>query len=79
MHEGGFEGLPSVGSNEVAVGDSGVLCVDHGPRASPEQVGTTRSKRLGESVEVVDKIVVELHKYFASGHDHMVEHMHHES
>lgn len=43
--------------------------------ASSHEFGPVCPEIGGESVEAFDEVVVELHQYFTSSHDHMVLHM----
>ena len=76
-HESGFGRLSPICRDEVAVGSEGVLGVDDGLGAAPEEFRAVRAKGLGELVEMVDEVVVELNEHFTSSHEHMITHMQH--
>jgi hypothetical protein len=67
--------LPLVCGNQFPVGDERVLGFDDCLSAAAQEFGAVGAESLGQLVEVIDEIVVELYEYFASRHGHMLSHM----
>lgn len=66
---------PPVGLAQASVCLQLVGRVEHGRRATTEQLGAARSLRVSEAVETFDEFIVELHQDLSSRHRHMVQHM----
>lgn len=52
--------LPAICGDELTIGSCEILCVDHGLRAAPEQLGPVCPQVVGEPVELFDERVVQL-------------------
>lgn len=65
----------SVGGNQGPIGLGQFLCAYHRMCSPTEKFGAADAEIGGDFVQTLDKIVVELDKYLAPGHDHMVTHM----
>ena len=42
---------------------------------TPQQLGSVGTESSGQRIELFDEVVIELHEYFTSGHEHMLSHM----
>ncbi len=60
---------------ESSVGVAKFLRFEDGLGAAPYELGPAGSEVGGDGVESFDEVVIELDEYFATGHDHMVQHM----
>ena len=64
-----------VGIGQRAVRGDEILRVEDRLGAAPQEFRAVRAEALGEAVEALYEIVVELDQYFPPRHRHMVTHM----
>ena len=67
--------LTPVREQELAICGNELLGVEDRKSASTHQFGSVGAEDGRECIEAIDKIVVELHQYLTSCHDHMLSHM----
>jgi hypothetical protein len=66
---------PPVGLLQLAIGTRRARGLEDRHRAASKEFGPTRSVRGRQLVKAANKFIVQLDKYFPSGHDHMLQHM----
>lgn len=49
--------------------------LEDGRRAAPKELRSVRPLRVGQPIQSLDELIVELHEHFLPCHDHMVDHM----
>jgi hypothetical protein len=67
--------LPSIGIDQVAVGDHLIVGCEYSLRAAAQKLRAIGAVRACHLIEPVNQFVVELDEHFAPGHDQMVSHM----
>ncbi len=67
--------MAPVGQLELPILGCEILGFEDCLGASSHEFGPVCAEIGGEGVEAFDEVVVELHQYFTSSHDHMVLHM----
>ena len=76
LDQSGILRQPAIGLDEVPVGSQPLIGLNHCSSSLTQQRRTVRTTRLGDRIELGDKIVIQLYENFAAWHDRMVIHMH---
>ena len=73
--DGGVLWDPSVCVLEQSVSFRLFGRLEDGRRAAPKELRSVRPLRVGQPIQSLDELIVELYEHFLPCHDHMVDHM----